>query len=504
MNGKRDNCVISEALLQRLSECLTAKVGLHFAKRNWKELHQKMTAAMTDFGFDQVTEFMEWLLASSPTQKQIEILASHLTVGETYFFRERKAFEILEQSLLPALIDARRKTEKRLRFWSAGCSTGEEPYSIAILLAKLIPDLDDWNVTILATDINADALRKAGEGIYSDWSFRDNPPWFKERYFEKMDGNHHRLLPGIRKMVTFSYLNLSEDRYPALQTNTNAMDFIFCRNVLMYFAPGQIGLTTERFYRSLLDGGWLIVSPVETALLTHSPFVPVRFQDAAFFKKDVHKTKAAQKKSQYVEGEGIACPSLPPETVKRRRPKEPSLPTRQAGLKKPGEAELTPCEEAAALYRSGLYPEAEDRLRKLLSNGGKNQESCVLYARVLANQGKLEEALRWCEEAVSIDKCNPRLHYLLATILEEQKQVDKAAVSLKKALYLDRNFTLAHLALANLYLRAGKVAEAGRHFGNVTAILMECKPDEIIPESEGIRAGRLLEIIAAIRPQEVV
>ena len=104
-----------------------------------------------------------------------------------------------------------------------------------------------------------------------------------------------RILPHIRKMVTFSYLNLSEDPYPALQNNTNAMDFIFCRNVLMYFAPGQIGLTVERFHRSLLDGGCLIVSPVETALLTHSPFVTVRFRDSTFYKKDARKTKALQK-----------------------------------------------------------------------------------------------------------------------------------------------------------------------------------------------------------------
>src|SRR4030043_136497 len=217
MNAKTDSHAIPEALMQRLSDYLTARVGLQFAKRNWKELQQKMTPAMTDFGFDRVEEFIEGLLSLSPTQNQIEILASHLTVGETYFFRERRTFEILEQSLLPGLIAARRKTEKRLRFWSAGCSTGEEPYSLAILLDKLIPDLKDWNVTILATDINTGAIRKGEEGIYSDWSFRDNPPWFKEHYFEKVDGNHYRLLPRIRKMVTFSYLNLSEDHYPALQ-----------------------------------------------------------------------------------------------------------------------------------------------------------------------------------------------------------------------------------------------------------------------------------------------
>ena len=504
MNGKASSNKIPEALLQRLSDYLTARVGLHFAKRNWKELQQKMAVAMKEFGFDDIEEFITWLISLSPSQKQIEILASHLTIGETYFFRERRAFEILEQSLLPVLIAARRKTEKRLRFWSAGCSTGEEPYSLAILLDKLIPDLKDWNVTILATDINTGALRKAEEGIYSDWSFRDNPPLFKERYFEKVDGNHHRLLPRIRKMVAFSYLNLSEDHYPALQSNTNAMDVIFCRNVLMYFAPGQIGLTVERFYRSLLDGACLIVSPVETALLTHSPFVTVRSQDSTFYRKDVRKTKAVQKVAKYVEKENIPYPSIPPETAKRRRPEKPSRPTRQAELRKPEKAERTPYEEAAVLYRKGLYMEAEDRLRKFISNGGRNQESCILLAKVLANQGKLEEARGCCEEAVSADKCNARLHYLLAaTILEEQKKVEEAGASLKKALYLDRNFVLAHFTLANLSLRAGKTADGRKHFGHAAEILSGYKPDDIIPESEGITAGRLAEIIGTFRIREM-
>lgn len=501
MSGKTDSRAIPEALLQRLSDYLTARVGLHFAKRSWKELQQKMSVAMTDFGFDRVEEFIEWLLSLPLTRNQIEILASHLTVGETYFFRERRAFEILEQSLLPGLIAARRKTEKRLRFWSAGCSTGEEPYSLAILLDKLIPDLKDWNVTILATDINTGALRKAEEGIYSDWSFRDNPPWFKEHYFEKADENHHRLLPRIREMVTFSYLNLSEDHYPALQNNTNAMDFIFCRNVLMYFAPGQIGLAVERFHRSLIDGGCLIVSPVETALLTHSPFVTVRFPDSTFYKKDIHKTKVVQKVAEPVEKESISRPSLLPITAKRRRLEKPSRHTVPAEFKKPEKAERSPYEEAAVLYQNGLYPEAEERLRKLMLNSGRNQESCVLFTKVLANQGKLDEAHGFCEEAVLADKCNSHLRYLLATILEEQKEGDGARASLKKALYLDRNFVLAHFALANLSLRSGKTADARKHFGNVAEILSGYKPDDIIPESDGITAGRLTEIIGTFRVQ---
>jgi chemotaxis protein methyltransferase CheR len=511
MNGKTDSRAAPEALLQRLSDYLTARVGLHFAKRNWKELQWKMSAAMIDFGFDRVDEFIEWLLFLSPTQKQIEILAGHLTVGETYFFRERRAFEILERSLLPDVIATRRKTEKRLRFWSAGCSTGEEPYSIAILLDKLIPDLKDWRVTILATDINTNALRKAEEAIYSDWSFRDNPPGFKERYFKKVDKNHYELLPGIRKRVAFSYLNLSEDHYPALQNNTNAMDFIFCRNVLMYFAPEQIGLTAERFHRSLLDGGCLIVSPVETALLTHSPFATVRFPDSTFYKKDIHGAKIAHEAAERFEKKGIPYPSLPPRTAKHRRPGTPSQRTGQAakplrkGLAasiKPEETERTPYEEAVILYQKGFYPEAEEKLRKLLSNGIRNQESSILFTKILANQGKLDKARSICEEAVLMDKCNARLHYLLATILEEQKEGDAARASLKKALYLDRNFVLAHFALANLSLRSGKTADARKYFSNAAEILSGYKPDDIIPESEGITADRLAIIIGTFRVQE--
>ena len=499
MNGKTDYQNIPDALLPRLSEYLTAKIGLHFTKKRWNELHPKMAAAMKDYGFENVGEFIEWLLSSSPTQKQIEILASHLTVGETYFFRERRAFEILEQSILPGLIDARRRTGKRLRFWSAGCSTGEEPYSIAILLDKLIPDLRDWNITILATDINTGALQKADEGIYSDWSFRDTPPFFKDKYFERVNGNRYLLRPDIRKMVTFSYLNLSEDVYPALQTNTNAMDVIFCRNVLMYFAPEHVKRAAERFYRSLVDGGCLIVSPVETSQIHYAQFATVRIQDSTFYKKDTRKIKPDGIIAQYVEKEIIPY-SFPPQKVKRTKSEKTSHTAPYSVPEKPKQSVLTPLEEANVLYRKGFYREAEERLSALISNGSSGQEMLVLFTKILANQGKLEDAFHWCEKAVSADKCNPHLHYLLAVILAEQKKGEEAKASLKKALYLDPDFVLAHFALANISLRSGKMAEARKHFGNTTEILSKCKPDEILPESEGITAGRLSEMIGAVRP----
>jgi chemotaxis protein methyltransferase CheR len=496
MNGETDYKSIPDVLLPRLSEYLTSKIGLHFSKRNRNELHQKMVAAMTDFGFENVGEFIEWLLSMSPTQKQIEFLASHLTVGETYFFRERRAFEILEHSILPALIDARRRTGKRLRLWSAGCSTGEEPYSIAILLDQMIPDLKDWNITILATDINAGALRKADEGIYSDWSFRDTPPFFRDKYFEKVNGSRCRLLPDIRKMVTFSYLNLSEDVYPALQNNTNAMDIIFCRNVLMYFTPEHINLAADRFYRSLVDGGSLIVSPVETSHIYYAQFTTVRIQDSTFYKKDNRKEKPDSVSTKYVEKE-IVPYSLPSKTIKRRKSERPSRTAPCDAPERTKQSVPTPLEEAAILYQKGSYREAEERLSVLISNGSSSQEMLVFFTKILANQGKLEDAVHWCKRAVSADKCDPRLHYLLAIILDERKSVEEAKASLKRALYLDHDFVLAHFALANLSLRLGNIAEARKHFSNTKEILSKCNPDEILPESEGITAGRLSEMIGA-------
>ena len=149
-----------------------------------------------------------------------------------------------------------------------------------------------------------------------------------------------------------------------------------------------------------------------------------------------------------------------------------------------------------------IHKEHRDLIPGLLG-GTEETTTGVIRLRALANQGKLEEAFGCCEEAVSADKCNARLHYLLATILEEQKQVEEARVSLKKALYLDRNFVLAHFALANISLRSGKVADARKHFSNVTEILSGYKPDDIIPESEGITAGRLAEIIGTFRMREM-
>src|SRR3989304_6642664 len=197
---------ISKELLSQLSELITPLMGLYFPETRWSDLERGIVPAARELGFADIEAFIKWLRSTSLTKNHVEILANHLTVGETYFLRVKERSQDIENPIIPELLRSRRESEKRLRIWSAGCSTGEEPYSIAILLSRIIPDLKDWNVTITATDINLRSLKKASEGLYSEWSFRNVPSWIKESYFKRTGNGHYEIIPTIKKMVTFQYL----------------------------------------------------------------------------------------------------------------------------------------------------------------------------------------------------------------------------------------------------------------------------------------------------------
>ena len=132
---------LSSSLLSRLSEFVGTQTGLHFPQERWDDLERGIAAAAPDFNFSDRESCARWLLSAPLTRHMNEVLASHLSVGETYFFREKQSLGIFEEHILPMLLQSRRHNERRLRIWSAGCFTGEEAYTIAILLDRLIPDL---------------------------------------------------------------------------------------------------------------------------------------------------------------------------------------------------------------------------------------------------------------------------------------------------------------------------------------------------------------------------
>jgi chemotaxis protein methyltransferase CheR len=493
---------LSDQVLLQLSESVANQTGLYFPRERWNDLERGIRSAAPKFGFPNAEPCARWLLSAPLTKKGIEILAGELTVGETYFFREKRSFEILSDSILPEIARVRRGGEAlRLRIWSAGCCTGEEPYSIAILLDRTLPDLAQWNVTILGTDVNPLFLQKAAEGVYSEWSFRDSPPWLKKNYFNQVGERHFEIAPRIKQRVTFAYLNLAEDVYPSLTNNTNAMDLIFCRNVLMYFTPEKTKKVVKNFHRSLVDQGWLLVSPAEVSPELFSPFCPVYFEGASLYRKGGSPSPISTRESPVPLDDEAAIVSAP-SAADFVPAFAPSVPLPQSSVDLPAErAGPTPYEEASALFERGDYAEAAGKLR---SDSALSQaaEGPALLARICANLGELAEARSWAEQALRMDKLNAGLHYLRAGILQEQGEAGEASAALKRALYIGPNFVLAHFALANFALRQENFTEAGKHFANVLGLLADYQSEDVLPQSDGLVVGRLRDMVEAALSME--
>ncbi|HBA72902.1 MAG: hypothetical protein A2X82_07850 [Geobacteraceae bacterium GWC2_55_20] len=503
--------LLDDTDLAKLSTCIAGQMGLFFPPSKWKTLEQSIFTAANELGFKDVHECMSRFTSDPPSKELIEAMSCYLTIGETYFLREIRYFEILERQIIPEIIKNRRDGEQRLRIWSAGCATGEEPYSIAILLHRMREAMRDWDVSILATDINPHSLRKAREAIYTDWSFRTSPQWFKNNYFRPAGDKQYELLPHIREMVKFSSINLVEDCYPSLVTGTNAIDLIFCRNVLMYFTPQRAATVVERFKHCLMDDGLLFVSPCETSNVLFPGFDPVSFPDATLYRK---QGGADRENETNVAGiEDISHSPTPrffdPGSVTESQIQEVS-PTHPSPLYPalnvatsaplrdlPAQETASPYQKALTLYERGVYREAEEMVTMQLVQDRNDTRALALLCRIYANEGKLAEALKASDLALATDKLSSGLHYLRAVILQEQGMYDEAATALKKALYLDQDMVLAHFTLANLEQRQGKVRESQLHFNNALSLLEKYRPDDIIPESDGTFAGRLREIIRA-------
>jgi chemotaxis protein methyltransferase CheR len=465
--------LLTEDQLSQLSDFVAATLGLYFPRGRWSDLDRQLKLAAKEFGFASAGPFLEWLLSSPLNHEQVEMLASYLTISETYFWREPHVFEALRDQILPELIRLRETNGRQLRLWSAGCATGEEPYSIAIALRQALPTWKDWNITLLATDINPRLLRQAAAGVYGEWSFRNPPTRFKENYFRPAGKGKYEINPEIRRMVTFAYLNLATDAFPTPMNDTNALDIIFCRNVLMYFTPTRARLVGQRLYHCLVEGGWFLVSSSELSPHTFSQFAPINFPGAVVYRKESGR------------------PSRPGEIFPFGGP----APAQSIALQPPvatthsASATLSPPPSRPELMPPAKTVEAVTPEAPLVDLG--------LIVRDLANQGRLAEAWAACEDAIDADKLNPGLQYLGATILQELNRESEAMAALKRALYLDPNFLLAHFALGNLARRRGNAAAAKKYFKNVLALLEDYQADDILPEAEGLTAGRLREIIRA-------
>jgi len=507
---------LSEQRLLLLSQMLTRHTGLSLPPQKWNRLVKGLNAAAPEAGFADPRSYANELLSSPAPARLLEPLVGRLTIGETYFLRNREIFQALIHHVVRGLIDHPRRPDGSLRFWSAGCATGEEPYSIALLLDHHYSQLAHRNVFILGTDVNQRFLNTAEKGIYSPWSLRTTPDALIRKYFIVHPENRFELLPRIRQQVVFYRLNFTEPEYRRLLRFPEPMDVIFCRNVLMYHDANSRRHVVARLIEMLEKNGWLITSPAEAGFFESNQLTPVRFSNVTFFRKGPHRKPAAHTAApgQAMQPRAPARPAAEaPVSPAFNRPLEPPFEPllkpegRLLVDRQPGQADRFQAiyDAAARDYAQGAYRQAVQKLESLATDDSSRDgalllrtQSLTLLTRCYANLGELENAEAACSKAIEREKLNPELYYLLATIHQAANQTEAAIRALKQTLYLDPEFIMALFQLGCLMKQKGRAEESRKGFSNAAELLQSKAPDDILPYSDGLSAGRMLEMIRSM------
>lgn len=508
-------------------------IGFSYAESRVGDLIRGFCAVCKDMGCVSKEACLSLLNDTDQESVLQDLLIKKLTIGETYFFRDKRLFSHLSTTLLPELIQSRRLGRKYLRIWCAACSSGEEPYSLAILLQYLIPDIHSWDITLIATDINIGSLHAAERGVYSKWSFREEAPVSLTPYVTPSHDGRFEISPDIKKMVRFSRLNLITDLYPSTLTGTTTMDLILCRNVLMYFSSDLAGEVITRLNQSLITGGWLIVSPQEISYAQKPGFVQVKQSSVFLFRKgtgpgetrptflvqtnpvldtpeeipDVHPSVSAPgrrsaSRSLLPQKTGV-IPKVPSITRTGILPdKEHSLP----GSTKPeypiqtttGGCLSVPEENPDVLIQSGRLADAEFLLGQQNYQTNIHIAEMEMLARAFADQGDIDRALGWCDRILAIDPLHAGAYHLRA-VIEQDRGDDAASVqSLKQALYADPDYLPAHMMLGMIMKSLGKLTDSTRHYQVALQILATMPDDAPVDKTDGMPAARVREMVTIL------
>jgi chemotaxis protein methyltransferase CheR len=251
---------LTPELYQRFVDLIYKKTGIWFETTKRYFVDKRLDERIAELGLADYREYYK-LLKFSIEQTEMQQLINRLTINETYFFRDFPQLQGFAEDVLLQMVKEKIKTgDKRIRLWSAGCSTGEEPYTLAIILLEMLPDPDQWTLEIMASDINTRVLDVARKGFYNSRSIKDVPLEYLKRYFTQRFETHI-LNMKIRNMVTFKTINLMEDQEMKIQTN---YDLIFCRNVLIYFDTDSRLSVLNRFYQSLRNDGYIYLGHSES------------------------------------------------------------------------------------------------------------------------------------------------------------------------------------------------------------------------------------------------
>jgi chemotaxis protein methyltransferase CheR len=275
---------ISDTDFEALRDFIYSVCGIYFHATKKYFLESRIELRMTGAGTATPGEYVTLLKNMSRGTEELNKLLNDITTNETYFFRNPSQLEVLEKQMLAELVDIKGKIGlRKLRIWSAGSSSGEEAYTLAmLLLEKRTSLLKDWIIEIVGTDINEAVLAQAREGIYTPYSVRKTPEFYRRKYFKNELEERFSISPEVKRMVTFSKLNLYDDSKMLFM---KSFDFIFCANVLIYFDIPSKSKVVQHFYNNLQPYGYFFVGQAESLHGVSEKFKTTHFPGGFAYKK---------------------------------------------------------------------------------------------------------------------------------------------------------------------------------------------------------------------------
>ncbi len=485
--------------LPALFQLIALRTGLQIRPQDQTNITKKIITRLQTLKLSNLAQYQSLLEGSNPqSDREWQELVVLLTIGESYLFRDQGQINLLKNKILPEIISYQKglkvqqgKPRASLKIWSAGCSTGEEAYSLAILVNELLPTRNDWDITILGTDINSEVIRKAQQGIYSSWSFRTVSTELQQQHFAQTKVGWEIDLK-IRQMVKFSTGNLIQDQLPNSLANICDLDLILCRNVFIYFNAAAIATVLTKFHDCLRPGGYLMTGHAELCNQELSQFHAQILPESIIYQRPIPIAAPAPKVNQ---SEQPLNQALPPEPTPQRSPISLIPEKTQVAL---CQAALS---QAEKLLKEGIYTLALQATSQAIRHDPNSFDAYYLAAQAHANLGQYQKAQDFCQQALSLEILSVKPYYLLAKVAEEQGNTELAKSLLRKIIYLDPKAIAAYLDLGAIHERENDLVRCRKMRNTALELLRQVSPHTTVEYQEQLAARDLILYIKKLLHQ---
>ena len=487
----------SEPALAATAALVYQVAGLVFPLTRRASAEASMRRTMKRLGIKTAAELRE--AVEVPGAARAALLAE-LTVGESYFFREAAQLEFLRRTVLASWAPSWPR-DRQLNLWSAGCASGEEPYSLAIVLRE-----QAWPspTRIVGTDVSLPRLAAARRGRYTKWALRGVDDAIVGRWFSQR-GSNYDLAPEIRAAVEFRSLNLAS--IASDETMPVSQDVIFCRNVLIYFDERTVATVAKRLLGALAPDGWLFLGASDPLL---TPLVPCEVVTTgaglAYRRSGKREPAQATVHVPWPTIVGEQSPLLTPLEWPSAVDDQPArAPIPVAAVTAPAvPVPVTPTSsavdgvtDALSAYAATDYDRADALARDELARGVDDAALWIVRVRSLANRGDLAGAGEVCAAALDRHRDSAELHYLHAMLLAQASRHADAAQAARRAIYLDRTLVVGHIALGEALSRSGDPRRARIAFESAVALLDRVADDAVPLAADGVPVARLRGVARA-------